>query len=134
MNTTLWVYAAYLTISVSFTVWVARTLKRHGRIFLVDACHGREVLADSINHLLNVGFYLVTLGYVSAALRMSSRPADSVEAMETLSSKIGLVLIVLGGMHFFDMLILARTRRRGMLEGAPPPVTPDGRIDAPSAA
>jgi hypothetical protein len=35
MNTAVWTYLAYLTISVALTVWVARTLHKNGRIFLV---------------------------------------------------------------------------------------------------
>lgn len=59
---TLWTYLAYVVISVAMTVWVARTLHRNGRIFLVDSFHGNEKLADSVNHLLVVGFYLINVG------------------------------------------------------------------------
>ena len=59
-----WTYLVYLTVSVALTMWVARTLHRNGRIFLVDAFHGNEGLADSVNHLLVVGFYLVNIGFV----------------------------------------------------------------------
>lgn len=52
-------YLAYLLISIGVTVWVARTLHRHGRIFLVDSFLGNEPLADSVNQLLVVGFYLM---------------------------------------------------------------------------
>ena len=62
-------YAVYLAISLLVTVWVARTLHKNGRVFLVEAFHGNEELADSVNHLLVVGFYLVNLGYVALALR-----------------------------------------------------------------
>ena len=55
-------HIAYLLISVAVTIWVARTLHKNGRIFLVDAFHGNEHLADSVNHLLVVGFYLVNVG------------------------------------------------------------------------
>ncbi|MDQ3266018.1 MAG: hypothetical protein M3Y59_20590 [Myxococcota bacterium] len=54
-------YLAYLVISIGITVWVARTLQQNGRVFLVDAFLGKETLADSVNHLLVVGFYLVNL-------------------------------------------------------------------------
>ena len=60
-------YAVYLTISLLVTVWVARTLHKNGRVFLVEAFHGNAELADSVNHLLVVGFYLVNLGYVALA-------------------------------------------------------------------
>ena len=65
-----WIIAAYLTylaISMALTVWVARTLHTNGRIFLVDSFHGNEKLADSVNHLLVVGFYLINIGYVTLA-------------------------------------------------------------------
>jgi hypothetical protein len=58
----IWTYLAYLLISVALTVWVARTLHRNGRIFLVDSFLGNEPLADSVNHLLVVGFYLINIG------------------------------------------------------------------------
>ena len=48
---TVYSYVIYLIVSVVLTVWVARTLHHRGRVFLVDAFHGNETLADSVNHL-----------------------------------------------------------------------------------
>ena len=58
--------------SIGLTIWVARTLHRSGRIFLVDAFHGNAELADSVNHLLVVGLYLINVGYIALALTTSS--------------------------------------------------------------
>lgn len=118
-------YLLYLAISIALTIWVARTLFKNGRVFLVDVFHGNESLADSVNHLLVVGFYLVNLGYVSLALKLGYDVATTREAIEALSWKIGLVLLVLGGMHFFNLYIFSRLRRRSTLQDAPPPVAPD---------
>ena len=63
MNTVVWTYAAYLVVSVALTVWVAATLRKNGRTFLVDAFGGNGEMADSVNHLLVVGFYLINIGY-----------------------------------------------------------------------
>src|SRR6476659_10009109 len=128
MTTLVNTYLAYLILSVGLTVWVARTLHRNGRIFLVDAFHGNEALADSVNHLLVVGFYLINIGYVALALKFSQMPVDMQTAIELLSTKIGLVLLVLGGMHFMNMIVLSRLRRRAMREVAPPPIPPHARI------
>lgn len=125
---TVWAYLVYVVASVALTVWVARTLHRNGRVFLVDAFHGNEALADSINHLLVVGFYLINVGYVALALKYGAKPSDVQTAIEFFSTKIGLVLLVLGGMHFFNMLVFSRLRRRGLRESAPPPVLPQGRV------
>src|SRR6187455_378931 len=111
MNPAVWTYLAYLTISVALTVWVARTLHKNGRIFLVDSFAGNELLADSVNHLLVVGFYLINIGYVTLALKYGDKPTDTQQSIEFLSTKVGLVLVVLGVMHFFNVLNVAKIRR-----------------------
>src|SRR5207244_5578366 len=115
-----WTYVAYLLISVALTVWVARTLHKNGRIFLVDSFLGNEPLADSVNHLLVVGFYLINIGFVTLALKYGDRPTDTQTALEILSSKVGLVLVVLGGMHFFNLFIFSKMSRRASLHRPPP--------------
>ena len=114
MNPTVITYLVYLAISISLTVWVARTLHQNGRHFLVDVFRGNEKLADSTNHLLVVGFYLVNLGYISLALKLSSEVLDARGSIEALSSKVGFVLVVLGGMHFFNLFVFSRMRKRAI--------------------
>ena len=123
-------YLVYLTITVGVTIWVARTLHRNGRIFLVDAFLGNEALADSVNHLLVVGFYLINIGYVSLALRSGTKPNDLQESIEFLSHKIGIVLLVLGVMHFFNIKIFSNMRRRATATPLPP-VAPQTHIAPP---
>ena len=118
-------YLVYLAISIALTIWVAHTLHKNGRIFLVDVFHGNEPLADSVNRLLVVGFYLINFGYVSLALKLGYVVANAKEGIEALSVKVGMVLIVLGGMHFFNLFIFSRMRRRATLRNSPPPVMPD---------
>ena len=120
----LWTYLVYVAVSVAVTVWVGRSLHGNGRIFLIENFHGRERLADSVNHLLLVGFYLVNFGFVSLALRYGDKPTNLVEAVEYLSTKIGLVIVLLGCMHFFNMRMLVRFRDSplfGRLATAPQP-------------
>ncbi len=117
-------YIVYLVVSVSLTVWVARTLFKNGRVFLVDAFHGNETLADSVNHLLVVGFYLINVGFVTMALKYGDKPGDMVQAIELTSTKVGLVLIVLGVMHFFNLYLFSRTRRRTPPKATRPAHTP----------
>lgn len=105
-------YLSYLAISITLTVWVARTLHRSGRVFLLDAFHGNAELADSVNQLLVVGFYLINAGYIALALKTTDPLHDLRAMIELESGKIGVVLLILGAMHFFNMLVLARMRRR----------------------
>src|SRR3989475_8120054 len=112
MNVVVASYVFYVSISAGLTVWVARTLHKNGRVFLVDVFHGNEALADSVNHLLVVGFYLINFGYVSLALKLGYNVATAQEGIEALSVKVGMVLLVLGAMHFFNLFIFSRMRRR----------------------
>jgi hypothetical protein len=116
----IWMYLLYAGVSIALTMWVAQTLHKNGRVFLVDAFHGNEVLADSVNHLLVVGFYLINVGYVTLALKYGDKPTNLQEAIEFLSTKVGLVLVVLGAMHFFNLYVLSRSRRRALAYGKPP--------------
>src|SRR5215213_9736916 len=105
MEPVVYTYAAYVVLSVFLTVWVARTLHKNGRVFLIEVFNNDEGLADSVNHLLVVGFYLINFGYVALALKIGVVIQTMQEGIEALSYKIGLVLLVLGGMHFFNLLI-----------------------------
>src|SRR5947207_11066790 len=112
MTPIVWTYLTYLSISIALTIWVAHTLHQNGRIFLVDVFHGNEPLADSVNHLLVVGFYLINLGFVSLTLKLGYEIASPQEGIEALSVKVGTVLLVLGRMHFFNLFIFSLMRRR----------------------
>ncbi len=118
-----WTYLLYTVISIGLTMWVARTLHKNGRVFLVDAFRGNEQLADSVNHLLVVGFYLINVGYVTLALKYGVKPGNVQEAIEFLSTKVGLVLVVLGVMHFFNLFVLSASRRKAQHR---PPVIAGG--------
>ncbi|MBI1370639.1 MAG: hypothetical protein GC162_18530 [Planctomycetes bacterium] len=121
-------YLLYLLISIVLTLWVGRTLHHNGRLFLVEAFEGNAALADSVNHLLLVGFYLVNIGYVTLALRYGEKPDDLATMIEFLSTKVGLVLVVLGVMHFGNLYVFNRLRRGAVERREAPPVEPDGHF------
>lgn len=130
MDLTVIAYIVYLVISVSLTVWVARTLSMNGRVFLADVLHGNEKLADAVNRLLVVGFYLVNLGFVALYLQDDTTIADARGIFEALSKKLGVVLLVLGVMHLGNVYALNKFRRRGIMEREnTPPVPPQGWVN-----
>jgi len=112
-------YVSYLAICLAVTIWVARTLHKNGRVFLADAFHGDTELADSVNHLLVVGFYLINIGYVALVLRATETLSTLRGAIELVSDKVGLVLLVLGFMHFFNLFVFSRIRKRSRSGASP---------------
>ena len=120
MNETVLTYALYLILAVTMTIWVARTLHKNGRVFLVECFHGSSELPDSVNHLLVVGFYLINIGFISLYLRTSGDVFEARGVFELLNEKMGAVLLMLGSMHFFKLYLFTRMRKRA--QTAPPPM------------
>jgi hypothetical protein len=105
-------YLLYLAISISLTVFVGHALSRSGRAFLLDVFGGNDSLAEAVSRLLVVGFYLLNLGFVTLTLRTTGDIAGPGQAIQLLSVKIGEVLLVLGLLHFANLMFFTRFRRR----------------------
>ncbi len=114
MNQIIITYFLYLAISICLTVWVAKALFKNGKVFLVDIFHGNTDLADSVNNLLLVGFYLINIGYAVYTLQISYNVLSAREMLEVLSYKIGLIILILGCMHFLNLYIFFTLRKRAI--------------------
>jgi hypothetical protein len=113
-------YPIYIAVSVFLTVWVGNTLYRNGRPFLVSVLK-EEGLAESVNHLLVVGFYLVNFGAAALLINTGGQPAGVPDMIKQTVTRIGVVLLVLGAMHFFNLYVLNRIRRPARQKAVPPP-------------
>ncbi len=118
MNYFILTYLVYLVVSIALTVWVAKVLFKNGRIFLVDIFHGNNELADSVNKLLVVGFYLVNIGYMSLALKETGAIPSTQVVVEVLSYKLGWIILILGAMHFLNLVVFFKLRNRAKRDKA----------------
>src|SRR5256885_15481969 len=104
-------YFIYIAASVLLTIWVGRTLYRNGRPFLVSVFK-EDGLADSVNRLLVVGFYLINFGAAAILINTGGVPGNYADMLKQTVTRIGVVLLVLGFMHFNNLFILRTIRRR----------------------
>ena len=118
-------YIVYIITSLILTIWVARALFTNGRIFLIQS-FGAEKMADSVNHLLLIGFYLINIGFVALFLRFGQKPVDAIQSLEFVVTKLGVVLLVLGGMHFLNMWNIAKIHAKANRHKNPPPMPTEG--------
>lgn len=116
MNYIIITYIVYLLVTICLTIWVAKTLFKNGKIFLVDIFHGNTPLAESVNNLLLVGFYLINVGYAVYTLQVTDNIEDTRVMIEALSFKIGRIILILGGMHFFNLFVFFKLRSRAKEE------------------
>lgn len=116
MNQIILTYCIYLLVSIALTIWVAKTLFKNGKVFLVDIFHGNTELANSVNNLLLVGFYLINIGYAVYTLQIEIDINSYRVLIEELSLKLGLIILILGGMHFFNLFVFFKLRKKAMLQ------------------
>lgn len=114
MSNIVLLYGLYVAITIVLTIWVAHTLFKNGQVFLIDIFHGNKQLAEAVNNLLWVGFYLINIGYAVYTLQVLDDIVNARKLIEVLSLKIGAIILILGGMHFFNMMLFFRLRKRAL--------------------
>src|SRR5438552_18663974 len=124
-------YPVYIAVSIGLTVWVGDTLYRNGRPFLVNVFK-EDGLADSVNHLLVVGFYLVNFGAAAILINTGGTPPSVTDMLKQTVTRIGVVLLVLGFMHLNNLLVL-HIIRRPLRQKPLPPINYNPYQPAPGA-
>jgi predicted PurR-regulated permease PerM len=104
-------YLIYLPIVIVLTWYVAHTLFKHSKTFMLDIFNGKADIAHSTNKLFETGFYLLNLGFALLIMEITTSIWHSQEMLEILSTKIGGFSIYLGIMLFFNMYLFFRGRR-----------------------
>jgi hypothetical protein len=106
-------YVAYISLCAAVILWLGWTLHRTGSVFLTDAFAGNVALVRAVAHLLDVGFYLVSVGYVTVSYQITWEQMNSyAKVAQVVSGKVGGFLLLLGFAHLFNLLLLAIFRRR----------------------
>jgi hypothetical protein len=123
------VYTIYVGVAVGLTIWLARTLFRNGTVFLQDVFEDQPGLAEAVNHLLVVGFYMLSLGYGLYILH-ATRGMDSLEATQFLVNRLAVLLVSLAAIHFVNVFVFWRIRVHHVRTGEPP-LPPTGFMPPP---
>lgn len=115
MNWTLTNHLLYVVVCLPVIVWVGRTLAHNGQVFLADVFDDQAV-ATATNRLLVVGFYLLNIGFVLLYLRAGDSVGTAEGLIESLSLKVGVVLLVLGLIHVLNVKVFSAMRRRHVVD------------------
>jgi NO-binding membrane sensor protein with MHYT domain len=96
-------YLIYLPITFYITVIVGWVLYKKGIVFLNDAFNSNVELASILNRFLLLGYYLLNLGYAAVSIHIFSEINSITQLIEELSKRIGMLIIGLALMHYFNM-------------------------------
>jgi hypothetical protein len=111
-------YVIYLPVIIVLTWYVARTLFKNSKVFMLDIFHGKTDIAFSTNTLFETGFYLLNLGFALLIMEVSAEISNSRNLLEILSAKVGGFAIYLGIMLFFNLYLFFRGRRISKMRSA----------------
>src|ERR1017187_1974765 len=101
----------YFTISLALVALVGRALSRSGAAFLAEMFADRSGVAEAVNRLLVVAFYLLSCGFIALTMPVWGHVGSAGQALQLLSGKIGELLLVLGVLHVASTVVFARLRR-----------------------
>jgi hypothetical protein len=105
-------YVIYSVVCAVLVIGLSQVLHHAGEVFLQDSFKDNPALARGVTRLLDVGYYLVCVGYFTITIRTHLQLSNIAEVTEPITVKVGIFLLLLGGMHFFNLLLLAIFRRR----------------------
>lgn len=112
-------YCVYLGACALLISGLGWTFHRAGGVFLKDAFAGNTTLVDAVARLLDIGFYLVSVGYVALTYSTMFPTMDLGWVLKIISMKIGGLMLLLGIAHLFNLLLLALFRQRRAAGSAP---------------
>ncbi len=125
MNYNIIAYALYIPATIALSIWIAKSLHRNTKAFLVEKFSNNDALATSTNNLIQTGFYLIALGFSFMRMHIKNfahmrdgkvtweQLASSQETIEQLASKLGAFTLVLGlllFLNFFIMLMIQKPK------------------------
>jgi hypothetical protein len=106
-------YAVYLGCCAIVIAVLGFIFHRSGAVFLNNAFAGNHTLARAVGTLMDMGFYLLSLGYVGLSCVVSNwEVRDCEDLVKTIVTKVGGLLLTLSVGHTFNLLVLAFFRGR----------------------
>ncbi|RYZ21440.1 MAG: hypothetical protein EOO16_12990 [Chitinophagaceae bacterium] len=104
-------YLIYLPFVIALTWFVAYTLFKNARVFMMDIFNGRSEIALATNKLFETGFYLLNIGFALHIMEIHTELGDGRVLLEELSAKIGGFAFYLGIMLFLNLYLFFRGKR-----------------------
>jgi len=101
---------SYLALGVGLTVWTGRALSRSADELLGQVLDD-HALAESVGRVLVIGFHLLGLGAVALMLPIGDGATSAAGIVRSVAIRLGLALLVLGGLQLGALLALRRRCR-----------------------
>lgn len=124
MNYNIIAYSIYIPTTIALNIWIARSLHKNTKAFLIERFQQNDALASSTNNLIQTGFYLIAFGFSFMKMRVRNNGhlnetnrwvydqlTSSQETIEELAVKLGSFTLILGLLLFFNFFIMLLIQR-----------------------
>ncbi|MGZ3837576.1 MAG: hypothetical protein ACXVMS_08075 [Flavisolibacter sp.] len=99
-------YMIYLALMVFIIVYVGRYFYTNGRIFILSLLNHDIKLADQINKLLLLAYYLFNIGYAFTTVRHWQKVSNMETLFSSLATNMGKLILILAFTHYLNMLTI----------------------------
>jgi hypothetical protein len=99
-------YIIFLALMTFVIVYVGRYFYSKGRIFIISLFNGNVHLADQINKVLLLAYYLFNIGYAFIRLKQWQKVGSVDILLSSLSTNMGILILILAVTHYFNMLVI----------------------------
>lgn len=108
MNIIIITYSVYLLLIAFIIIRVGWLIYREGAVYLHELFPNNRALGDYINRILLIAYYLLNLGYAALSLISWTWRAQVtwLDALQSLAENIGLICLILGVIHFINLIAL----------------------------
>ena len=106
MNYNIISYIIYLPIIIYITVIVGWKFYKNGLVY-VEGIFKDKKLAQAINKILLIGYYLTNIGYAIMTLKNAHQITNIYQLINELSFRIALIVLMLAGLHYINMMVLS---------------------------
>lgn len=106
MNYNVGAYIIFLALMTFIIVYVGRYFYTNGRVFIISLFRGNVSLADYINRLLLIAYYLFNIGYSFIKVKQWRKIINLEVLFSSLASNVGVLIFILAVTHYFNMLVI----------------------------
>lgn len=106
MNLTILAYTIYFAIMAFVIGRVGWLFYSHGQVYVDQLFEQDLSYGQWVNKLLLKAYYLFNLGYVALSIQSWSGVPSLTALIEKVSSEVGLIILLLALLHYFNLMWL----------------------------
>lgn len=108
MNLNILAYIIYLVLTAIIILYVGKLCYTNGNVFIQNLLKKNKILANQVNKVLLVGYYLLNIGYCSITIVFWDVIETRLKLIEIVSYKVSIIILIIAIMHYINIMMLKK--------------------------